>query len=75
MSVKDIPIVTCEHVSSKGDVHTWRFWCPYCRRHHLHGGEPDANGEIGHRSAHCHVPTSQYRARGYFLRASTKVTA
>jgi len=33
-----------------------------------HGGEPDAEGMIGHRSAHCHVDSSPLRAAGYILR-------
>ncbi len=27
---------------------TWRAWCPFCRKYHMHSPEP------GHRAAHCH---------------------
>jgi hypothetical protein len=34
MTTPKLPVVLCEPA---GDI-TWRFWCPFCRRHHVHGG-------------------------------------
>jgi len=64
------PTIICEPTGTRGNG--WRFWCGYCQAHHHHGGQPDANGEIGHRGAHCHVQTSPYRLTGYILRAASQ---
>jgi hypothetical protein len=58
------PTILCEPTGFR----TWRFFCPFCRSYHQHGGEPDARGEIGHRGAHCLKLTSPYRATGYILK-------
>ena len=42
------------------------FWCPFCKRWHLHGA-----GE-GHRAAHCFNEESPLDKRGYVLKALTK---
>jgi hypothetical protein len=64
----DLPIIDCEPNGYSGNTPQWRFWCPYCRQHHHHGGDPDAAGMLGHRLPHCHAEASPYRARGYILR-------
>jgi hypothetical protein len=66
-----IPIVLCEPARSS----QWKFWCPFCRAYHHHGGQPDANGEIGHRAAHCCSPTSPFRATGYILAANASIAS
>jgi hypothetical protein len=66
------PTIICEAIAKSGDTPQWRFWCPHCRSYHHHGGEPDADGYIGHRAAHCHVSTSPYHATGYLLRAGPR---
>jgi hypothetical protein len=68
------PVVLCERVRSSSDIPTWKFWCPFCRSYHVHGGEPDHNGDIGHRVAHCHEPSSPFRNTGYSLRLPKKAT-
>jgi hypothetical protein len=61
------PVILCEPAGLSGDTPQWKFWCQHCGVYHHHGGHPDANGEIGHRTAHCYVPTSPFRATGYIL--------
>jgi hypothetical protein len=61
------PIIDCEPTKNG----LWRFWCPYCKASHRHGGPPDANGMLGHRNAHCFQQTSPYFASGYILRAAS----
>lgn len=39
----------------------WRFYCPHCRYHHVHGA-----GE-GYRVAHCPDRNSPYYSGGYYL--------
>jgi hypothetical protein len=39
------PTFLCEQID--GNPPTWRFWCPFCHEHHVHGTGP------GHRIAHC----------------------
>jgi hypothetical protein len=63
------PIIECQPASTITNTPQWKFWCDYCATHHHHAGHPDDTGEIGHRSAHCHVQSSPYRATGYILRA------
>jgi hypothetical protein len=62
-------LIDCEPVKD-GDVTTHcRAWCQYCQAYHHHvWEEPDANGIIGHRIAHCRVKSSPYLNGGYVLR-------
>ena len=55
----NIPAVQCEE--DQGGM--WRFWCPFCRKHHTHGA-----GE-GHRVAHCggEPPITPFDLSGYYL--------
>jgi hypothetical protein len=53
----DPPVFICEKINA----HQWRFWCPYCVRHHYHGAGR------GHRGAHCTSPTSPLKQSGYVL--------
>jgi hypothetical protein len=63
MTSPEPPTVLVERVSDT----SWRFWCPYCRTYHVHaGGGPDG-ASLGHRVAHCHVPTSPFLKGGYIL--------
>lgn len=64
------PVVTCERVASGLTTPQFRFWCPHCKAHHHHGGEPDRFGIIGHRVAHCFVAASPFKRTGYVLRVS-----
>lgn len=68
MTDKNIPTIECQPAGMSGNTPQWRFRCPYCRAWHHHGGEPNGNGIIGHRSAHCHADASPLRATGYILR-------
>jgi hypothetical protein len=61
------PVIPCRRTGLSGGIPQWSFWCPHCCAYHHHGGQPDQTGEIGHRVAHCHVPTSPFRATGYIL--------
>lgn len=51
------------------DGTTWRVWCPYCRREHIHGNGP------GHRVAHCLNPHSPFLESGYFIALSKRRAA
>jgi hypothetical protein len=52
-----MPVVLCDVYRGE-----WRFWCPYCRRHHHHSPEP------GHRVAHCNgLAGSPFLESGYWL--------
>ncbi len=62
-----IPVILCERAGTSQGVPQWSFWCPHCKRRHHHGGEPNANGELGHRIAHCGASSPWY-ADGYVLR-------
>ena len=53
-----LPIVLCELAGGS----SWQFWCPFCHDYHVHGGGNDGT-ELGHRSAHCHVPFPGNRLR------------
>jgi len=48
-----------------------KFWCPFCNRWHIHGGEPDRQWE-GHRVAHCINEQSPYKETGYILKRYTQ---
>lgn len=52
--VEDISEVSC------------RFWCPHCRKYHIHGNDRD-----GHRNAHCNLNSPLYK-EGYIIRHSKK---
>lgn len=56
----DLPLFLCEVVGDQ-----WRFWCPFCREHHVHGAGAGRRAE--HRIAHCHRP-SPLRDGGYFIK-------
>jgi hypothetical protein len=62
MSEKTIPVV--KGLPRFDGVPGFMFWCPWCRRWHLHGvGE-------GHRAAHC--AKGPFVETGYILKALTK---
>lgn len=45
-----------------------RVWCPYCRKHHVHGaGQDEHEGRMTHRIAHCFRNDSPFHANGYFV--------
>ena len=52
-----VPILIGEPITEL----SWRAWCPYCRRYHIHGA-----GE-GHRVAHCLDDASPFDGTGYYL--------
>jgi hypothetical protein len=52
------PVFLCQEVN---DGTQWRFWCPWCAKHHTHGAL------YGHRVAHCHDHRSPFDARGYYV--------
>ena len=56
--------VLCEpDKPTKEGIERWRFWCPFCNKHHSHSAGP------GHRVAHCHNPESPFtQDGGYILR-------
>jgi hypothetical protein len=61
----NIPTFVCEYTT----LGTLRFFCPFCKHMHLHGGgsggkEPPI---LGHRGAHCSRMDSPYHRTGYFL--------
>jgi hypothetical protein len=69
------PIIDCDQIRKHPwSTPTWRFYCEHCKCHHVHGGEPDDDGIIGHRVAHCHVPGSPYEKAGYILRKRKPTT-
>jgi hypothetical protein len=70
MTNEVIPIIDCQPAGMSGDTPQWKFRCPHCRTYHHHGGEPDGDGIIGHRCAHCYVDSSPLRATGYVLRVA-----
>jgi len=45
-------------------------WCPYCKKHHIHGWNPKEHksGDAEHRVAHC-FEDSPFHATGYFIAA------
>ena len=44
----------------------FQFWCPFCKRWHLHGYRK------GHRVAHCHDTASPFYETGYIVEPYTK---
>jgi hypothetical protein len=59
----DLPVFICREERSRSGGVTWTFWCPFCRRRHIHGAV------AGHRVAHCIRPDSPFKRGGYILRA------
>ena len=41
-------------------------WCPYCKRHHHHGGEDELR-HVSHRVAHCGPQASPFATGGYYI--------
>ncbi len=41
-----------------------KVWCPWCRRYHFHGMDPDGSFN-GHRAAHCHG--GPFQDTGYYV--------
>ena len=70
MENKEYPIIKA--LPRKGG---WKFWCPFCKKWHLHGASE------GHRVAHCFCRApmepysnieSPFRKTGYILKKMTK---
>jgi hypothetical protein len=56
-----LPVMYCHEAESRLDgTPVWTFFCPHCKRQHVHSTVP------GHRRPHCHDPNSPFKD-GYVL--------
>lgn len=58
---KFVPTMKCKDIGRD----QWAFYCPYCKREHIHGAVGD--GGTDRRVAHCHS-SSPYWESGYYLK-------
>lgn len=68
MNKNQYPVVKCFQVGK-----IVKFWCPFCKRWHIHGGCDSDDPKIweGHRVAHCPDQTP-FSDNGYILKPYTK---
>jgi hypothetical protein len=55
------PVLLAQEGRTFGVAACWRVWCPFCVTRHTHSPHE------GHRSAHCHEPTSPFKETGYYI--------
>ena len=50
-------------------------WCPFCRKYHIHGHDPeeDRDDDATHRCAHCHTADSPFNDTGYYVTVAPKL--
>lgn len=71
-TISKMPVVKCERVFVDDGTGLLQFWCPFCRRYHVHGGGKNPGDGDGHRAAHCHERSSPFLASGYILKEIRK---
>jgi hypothetical protein len=42
-------------------------WCPFCRKYHEHGWDPEYAHAAEHRGAHCRDKNSPFHEGGYYI--------
>ena len=60
-------VIPALQVERNRDGRTVSFFCPHCRRRHIHGAEGIEDGSRPHRLAHCQRADSPFAAFGYHL--------
>lgn len=71
MNKEDIPILKGFLTS---DEKQFEAWCPFCKKYHLHGADPELKmGKKSHRVAHCSESSSPFRETTYYLQLEKKV--
>lgn len=69
---KAYPILVGKVTRRQNDNDTIQVWCPFCKRHHIHGWEKgNADSDASHRNAHCD-PESPLYDGGYFISVEPK---
>ena len=49
-------------------------WCPHCKKHHIHGWDPEENKDnVERRGAHCSQQVEEEFGRTYFIGLEPKV--
>lgn len=65
---KKFPLIKARRIRAESDgTPLLVFWCPFCKREHVHGAGKNPGDGDGHRGAHCHAEDSPFRPHGYIL--------
>jgi hypothetical protein len=64
---KDYPLIRAQRVIAEDGTPLLTFWCPFCKREHIHGAGLHPGDGDGHRVAHCHDRASPFSNGGYIL--------